>query len=116
MEYLKRKYKTAYEHSQKTFADLYLARAKYQCQSSSNNLFMKSPTLTSLNAYHFYMWKGGAKTGMYYLRQMPKSNPLNFALSDIRISNTKPVAMDRNELNREVIEEDDGPVCLVCQS
>lgn len=116
MEYLKRKYKTAYEHSQKTFADLYLARAKYQCQSSSNNLFMKSPTLTSLNAYHFYMWKGGAKTGMYYLRQMPKSNPLNFALSDIRTSNTKPVAMDRSELNRAVIEEDDGPVCLVCDS
>lgn len=61
--YLQKKYKTAFKHSQRVFADMYLARAKYQCQSTSNNTFMKSPTLTSLNSYHFYMWKVERRRG-----------------------------------------------------
>lgn len=106
--YLKKKYRTAFEHSQRTFSDLYLNRAKYQCQSSSNNVFMKSPTLTSLNAYHFHMWKGGAKTGMYYLRQMVKSVPLNFSLESIQTGNRKDTL--------ETTPVEDDVECLVCQS
>ena len=107
-EYLKKKYRTAFEHSQRTFSDLYLDRAKYQCQSSSNNVFMKSPTLTSLNAYHFHMWQGGAKTGMYYLRQMVKSVPLNFSLESIQTGNRKDTL--------ETAPVEDDIECLVCQS
>lgn len=106
--YLQRKYRTAFEISQKVIANLYLSRAKYQCQASSNNVFMKAPTLKSLNAYHFYMWKGGAKTGMYYLRQMTKSTPLNFAISDIKMATLK------RDIYQQ--EEDDEPECLVCGS
>lgn len=91
MKYLKRKYMTGFEHSQKLFADLYLDRAKYQCQSSSNNLFMKAPSPQSLTAYHFHMWKGGAKTGMYYLKQTARSDPLNFALDAVEISSKRKV-------------------------
>jgi len=101
-EFLKKKYRTAFEISQKTLANLYIDRAKYQCQSTSHNVFMKSPTVTSLNAYHFHMWAGGAKTGMYYLRQMVKSLPLNFSLDSITTGSKKV--------------EDDDIECLVCQS
>ena len=107
-EYLLKKYKTAYEHSQRTFANMYIDRAKYQCQSTSNNVFMKTPTLKSLNSYHFHMWHSGAKTGSYYLRQMPKTSPLNFSLSTIGVGKRK----DSDRVN---MEEEDGE-CLVCQS
>ncbi len=106
--YIKRKYKTSYEHKQKLFADMYLARARYQCQSSSNNLTMKNPTSSKLNAYHFYMWKGGAKTGMYYLKQEQKVEAINFALGSVIMTTRKN---KRNETEvREEIE------CLMCQS
>ena len=89
LRYIKNKYLTAFELSQKVLADLYLARARYQCQSSSNNVFMKDPTPTKLNAYHFYMWKNGAKTGMYYLRTMVGVKALCFSYDDITISSRK---------------------------
>lgn len=89
MLHLKRKYRTAFELSQRITADLYLDRAHYQCQSSSNNLFMKKPTATSVSAYHFYMWRGGAKTGMYYLRQPAGSDPLNLSVDALQTSSRK---------------------------
>jgi ribonucleotide reductase alpha subunit len=89
MQYLKKKYRTAFELSQKITADLYLDRAIYQCQSSSNNLFMKNPTATSVSAYHFYMWRGGAKTGMYYLRQTAGSDPLNFSVDNLKVTSRR---------------------------
>lgn len=105
MTYLKKKYRTAFELSQKITADLYLDRAKYQCQSSSNNLFMKKPTATSVSAYHFYMWRGGAKTGMYYLRQTAGSDPLNFSVDNLQTTSRKKVD------NKEGTAE-----CLSCHS
>jgi ribonucleoside-diphosphate reductase alpha chain len=86
LRYLKEKYKTSFELSQRRLADLYFARARYQCQSSSNNVFIKNPTTSILNAYHFYMWNGGAKTGMYYLRQTSGAEPLNFSLDSLHVS------------------------------
>lgn len=104
LDYLKLKYMTAFELSQKIVADLYLDRARYQCQSSSNNVFMKSPTLKSLNAYHFYMWRGGAKTGMYYLRTSSPGDPLNFALDSIHVTKRKTL--------KDNIKSDDA--CFGC--
>jgi len=125
--HLKRKYKTAYEHSQKVFADLYLSRARYQCQTSSNNLFMSSPTLKSLNAYHFYMWKGGAKTGMYYLKQNPRTEPLNFTLDSVKVTKREdvksvPESENNNVTNASIQNESmytcsgDDVTCLMCGS
>ncbi len=104
LRYLKEKYKTAFELKQEVTANLYLDRAEYQCQSSSNNAFMVKPTLKKLNAYHFHMWRGGAKTGMYYLHQVPGSEPLNFSLDAVHVSKRK----------NEVIQEKGE--CLVCGS
>jgi len=100
---LKRKYTTAFELSQKVLANLYLARARYQCQSTSNNLFMERPTPTALNAYHLYMWKHGAKTGMYYLKQTARSDPLNLSLASIQTTKRK---------KEESVDND----CIACSS
>jgi ribonucleoside-diphosphate reductase alpha chain len=107
MIYLKRKYRTAFELSQRITADLYLDRARYQCQSSSNNLFMKNPTATSVSAYHFYMWRGGAKTGMYYLRQTAGSDPLNFSMDSLKVTTKK---------NKAELEDTCTINCLSCHS
>lgn len=116
MIYLKRKYRTAFELSQRVTASLYLDRARYQCQSSSNNLFMKNPTATSISAYHFFMWRGGAKTGMYYLRQTAGSEPLNFSIGGLNVTTSnKTEKTDKNNVNFDTLETCSID-CLSCHS
>jgi len=54
--------------SQKTVIDMAAARGRYVCQSQSLNIFMRDVTPLKLSSMHFYAWKSGLKTGMYYLR------------------------------------------------
>ena len=67
-ENLKQLYRTAWEISQKSILDMAADRGAFICQSQSLNLFMPSPTFSKLTSMHFYGWKKGLKTGMYYLR------------------------------------------------
>jgi len=69
-------YKTVWELSQKTVIDLAADRGAYICQSQSMNLFIPDVTLGKLNSAHFYGWKKGLKTGMYYLRTQSKATAL----------------------------------------
>ena len=68
---LKRIYKTAWDMTQKDIIDQSADRGIYVCQSQSLNLFVREPTLTNLSSMHFYTWKKGLKTGLYYLRTRP---------------------------------------------
>ncbi len=61
-------YKTAWEIKQKTLIDMAAARGAFICQSQSLNLFISDPTFAKLSSMHFYGWKKGLKTGIYYLR------------------------------------------------
>jgi ribonucleoside-diphosphate reductase alpha subunit len=70
---LKDLYKTAWDLSQKTLIDLAADRGAYVCQSQSMNLFVAEPTFARLSSMHFYSWKRGLKTGIYYLRTKPAS-------------------------------------------
>jgi ribonucleoside-diphosphate reductase alpha chain len=65
---LKEKYKTSWELKQKTLIDMAAARGAFVCQSQSLNLFVSDPTYSKLTSMHFYAWKRGLKTGLYYLR------------------------------------------------
>ena len=47
-------------------------RGAYICQSQSMNLWLEDPNYKSLTSMHFYSWKSGLKTGLYYLRRKPK--------------------------------------------
>ncbi len=61
-------YKTAWEIKQRTLIDMAAARGAFICQSQSLNLFVSEPTFAKLTSMHFYGWKKGLKTGVYYLR------------------------------------------------
>jgi len=61
-------YKTSWEIKQKTLIDMAAARGAFVCQSQSLNLFVSDPTYAKLTSMHFYAWKQGLKTGIYYLR------------------------------------------------
>ena len=55
-------------------------RGKFISQSQSLNLFVKVPNFKILSSMHFYGWKRGLKTGLYYLRTRPSSKAIQFTL------------------------------------
>jgi ribonucleotide reductase alpha subunit len=61
-------YKTVWEISMKSIIDQAADRGVYICQTQSLNLFMEKPDFNKITSMHFYAWKRGLKTGMYYLR------------------------------------------------
>ena len=67
-EEIQRLYKTAWEIKQKTLIDMAVSRGAFVCQSQSLNLFVSDPNYSKLTSMHFYGWKQGLKTGIYYLR------------------------------------------------
>jgi ribonucleoside-diphosphate reductase alpha chain len=55
-------------------------RGAYICQSQSLNLFIEQPTAAKLTSMHFYAWKKGLKTGMYYLRTQAAAQAVQFTV------------------------------------
>ncbi len=80
---LKDIYKTAWEIKQKVIIDLAADRGPYICQSQSLNLNMAAPSISALTSMHFYGWKRGLKTGMYYLRTRPKADAIQFTVDQV---------------------------------
>jgi ribonucleoside-diphosphate reductase alpha chain len=73
-------YKTVWEISQKIVIDMSADRGAYICQSQSMNIFMQDPNFGKLTSMHFYAWKKGLKTGMYYLRSQAATSALQFTV------------------------------------
>ncbi|EGN98576.1 hypothetical protein SERLA73DRAFT_92011 [Serpula lacrymans var. lacrymans S7.3] len=73
-------YKTVWEISQKKVIDLAADRGAFICQSQSLNIHLQSPTLGQLTSMHFYGWKKGLKTGMYYMRTRPAAQAIQFTV------------------------------------
>jgi ribonucleoside-diphosphate reductase alpha subunit len=67
-EAIQKLYRTSWEIKQKTLIDMAAARGAFICQSQSLNLFVADPNYAKLTSMHFYAWKKGLKTGIYYLR------------------------------------------------
>lgn len=79
---LKELYKTVWEISQKAVIDMAADRGAFICQSQSLNLFLENASVNKLGSMHFYGWKKGLKTGMYYLRTKSAVDPIKFTLSE----------------------------------
>ncbi|THD23345.1 Ribonucleoside-diphosphate reductase large subunit [Fasciola hepatica] len=73
-------YKTVWEISQKTLIDMAADRGPFIDQSQSLNLYMAQPSYGRITSMHFYGWKKGLKTGMYYLRTRPAADPIQFTI------------------------------------
>ena len=97
---LKEKYKIVWEIPMKHILEMAADRGAFICQSQSTNLWMKEPTYNKLTAMHFYAWKKGLKTGIYYLRTKAKAAPQQFTIEPDKNNN---------------LEEDDED-CLMCGS
>ncbi|MCC5917765.1 MAG: ribonucleoside-diphosphate reductase subunit alpha [Cryomorphaceae bacterium] len=79
-EEIKVLYKTVWEMSMKDIIDMAADRGIFIDQSQSLNLFVESPNLGKLTSMHFYAWKKGLKTGMYYLRTKSATDAIKFTV------------------------------------
>jgi ribonucleoside-diphosphate reductase alpha chain len=73
-------YKTVWEISQKAIIDMSADRGAFICQSQSLNIHLTNPNFGKLTSMHFYAWKKGLKTGMYYLRSTAAADAIKFTL------------------------------------
>ncbi len=88
---LKAIYKTVWEIKQKDLIDMAADRGAFIDQSQSLNIFMENPTFAKMTSMHFYAWRKGLKTGMYYLRTKTVSAH-KFTVDHKLITQTEPVA------------------------
>mgnify|MGYP006154554831 FL=1 len=95
-EDLKELYKTVWELSMKDIIDMSRQRGYFIDQSQSLNLFMEGATTAKLTSMHFYAWKSGLKTGMYYLRTKSAVDAIKFTLDNKK----------KKEPVKEIIETD----------
>ncbi|KAF9010944.1 hypothetical protein BDZ89DRAFT_1226274 [Hymenopellis radicata] len=83
-------YKTVWEISQKQVLDLAADRGAFICQSQSLNVHLQAPTLGQLTSMHFYGWKKGLKTGMYYLRTRPAAQAIQVTVDQTLLRQANP--------------------------
>ena len=98
---LKQRYKTVWEIKQKTLIDMAADRGAFICQSQSLNLFIQEPTIAKLSSMHFYAWKRGLKTGIYYLRTKSAVQAIKFTVEATAKPEAQPPAPEE---------------CLLCSS
>jgi ribonucleoside-diphosphate reductase alpha chain/ribonucleoside-diphosphate reductase subunit M1 len=79
-------------------------RGAFICQSQSFNVHVADPSFSKLSSMHFYAWKLGLKTGMYYLRTRPKADAIQFTVDQTLLKHSKAAGT----------KEDDE--CLTCGS
>jgi ribonucleoside-diphosphate reductase alpha chain len=77
---LKDIYKTVWEIKQRAIIDMAADRGAFICQSQSLNLFIQDANFAKLTSMHFYAWKKGLKTGMYYLRTKSAADAIKFTV------------------------------------
>jgi ribonucleoside-diphosphate reductase alpha chain len=88
---IKELYKTVWEMSMRDILDMAADRGIFIDQSQSLNLFVEAPNMAKLTAMHFYGWKKGLKTGMYYLRTKAAASAIKFTVTKQAKSEVVPV-------------------------
>jgi ribonucleoside-diphosphate reductase alpha chain len=129
---LKELYKTAWEIKQRTIIDMAAERGAYICQSQSMNIFMENANFGKLTSMHFYAWKRGLKTGIYYLRTKAAVDAIKFTVDqaslqkntenpDVSLTTQAEVAVDKHLADAQVLAQiacslDDPEGCEMCGS
>jgi ribonucleoside-diphosphate reductase alpha chain len=88
-EHIRNKYKIVWEMPMKHVIDMAADRGAFICQSQSMNLWIEDPTYNTLTSMHFYSWKKGLKTGIYYLRRKAKHQAQQFTIEPEKKSNNE---------------------------
>jgi ribonucleotide reductase alpha subunit len=100
--HLKEKYKIVWEMPMKEIINMSRDRGAFICQSQSLNLWIEDPDSKILTNMHFYSWKAGLKTGIYYLRRKARHQAQQFTIEPKK-------KRDSNET-----EEEEKKDCLMC--
>ena len=104
-------YKTSWEIKQRVLIDMAAARGAFICQSQSLNLFVADPNYSKLTSMHFYSWKKGLKTGIYYLRTRAPVMAQKFTIDpDLQ----KAAEKSENDRVNKKYAADEG--CLMCSA
>jgi ribonucleotide reductase alpha subunit len=91
---VKDKYKIVWEIPMKHIIDMAADRGAYICQSQSMNLWLQEPNYNNLTSMHFYGWKKGLKTGIYYLRRKAKHQAQQFTIDPSKVENEEDEACE----------------------
>jgi ribonucleoside-diphosphate reductase alpha chain len=100
---LKDIYKTVWEISQKAIIDMAADRGAFICQSQSLNIHIKDPNFGKMTSMHFYAWKKGLKTGMYYLRSTAAADAIKFTLDKTAIQ--QPEQNEASAIQPEQVQQ-----------
>ena len=95
-QHIRNKYKIVWEMPMKHLIDMSADRGAFICQSQSLNLWLEDPTYNSLTSMHFYSWKKGLKTGIYYLRRKAKHQAQQFTI--------EPELKEQEDNNTEICD------------
>src|SRR6187431_929972 len=98
-------YKTVWEISQKAIIDMSADRGAYICQSQSLNIHLTNPNFGKLTSMHFYAWKKGLKTGMYYLRSTAAADAIKFTLDKASLQQPAVIATETAATEQVTIVE-----------
>lgn len=105
-EHIRNKYKIVWEMPMKHLIDMSADRGAFICQSQSLNLWLEDPNYNTLTSMHFYSWKQGLKTGIYYLRRKAKHQAQQFT-----------VEPEKNEQEQEEkVENTEHDICDMCSA
>ena len=119
---IKELYKTVWEIKQKRILELAADRGSYVDQTQSMNVFMEDANFAKLTSMHFYAWKSGLKTGIYYLRTKAAADPIKFTVDQQYINMSKESTAAVNEKPKVNAEGDDlfcdldDEDCVACGS
>lgn len=114
-DHIKELYKTVWEISQKAIIDMSADRGAYICQSQSLNIHIQDPNFGKLTSMHFYAWKKGLKTGMYYLRSRAATDAIQFTVD--KAAAAAPTAAELEQNAKDMACSLDNPdACEACGS
>lgn len=103
-------YKTVWEISQRVIIDMAADRGAYICQSQSMNVFLQDANFGKLTSMHFYSWKKGLKTGMYYLRSQAAASAIQFTVDKSSFED-QPVNTTEKEITVVKSQNQDAIAC-----
>lgn len=109
----KKLYRTVWEIPQKHIIEMTADRAPFVCQSQSLNLHIANPDYGKITSMHFYAWRKGLKTGMYYLRTKAAADAIKFTVEKTPVKTSEPSRKPTPE-EIEACAIDDPDACLLC--
>ncbi|XP_070553949.1 ribonucleoside-diphosphate reductase large subunit-like [Ptychodera flava] len=114
-EDIKMLYRTVWEISQKNIIIMAADRGAFIDQSQSLNIHIAEPNYGKLSSMHFFAWKKGLKTGMYYLRTRPAADPIKFTLDKTKAASKQSQAIAKEEAaKKEAAAKEANQAAMVC--